>query len=110
MPSQVTEQLFLEHLASRFNLPVPEHLTADASGSQIRDAMKRWGQKALVKPDILAGRRGKAGAVQMVTDYVEAQKKLKHSQGLEVNGRLPRTSYLVQYMPAEMELGTSAKR
>jgi succinyl-CoA synthetase beta subunit len=107
MSAQVTELLFLEHLAPRFNLPVPEHLTAEASGAQIRDAIKRWGQKALVKPDILAGRRGKAGAVKQVTDYVEAQKELKHTQGMEVNGQLPRTAYLVQYIPAQMEVYTA---
>lgn len=107
MPAQVTELFFLEHLAPRFNLPVPEHLTADAPASQIREAINRWDQKALVKPDIMAGRRGKAGAVKKVTDYVEAQKELKHAQGLEVNGHLPRTAYLVQYITAEMEVYTA---
>ena len=107
MPAQVTELFFLEHLAPRFNLPVPEHLTADAPASQIREAINRWDQKALVKPDIMAGRRGKAGAVKKVTDYVEAQKELKRAQGLEVNGHLPRTAYLVQYITAEMEVYTA---
>lgn len=107
MSAQVTELLFLEYLAPRFNLPVPEHLTAEASGSEIRDAIKRWGRRALVKPDILAGRRGKAGAVKQVSDYVEAQKELKHTQGAEVNEHLPRTAYLVQYIPAKMEIYTA---
>lgn len=107
MPAQITELLFLEYLAPRFNLPVPEHLTAEASASQIRAAIRRWGQKALVKPDILAGRRGKAGAVKLVSDYVEAQKELKHTQGAEVNGHLPRTTYLVQYITAQMEVYTA---
>ncbi len=104
MSLQATELFFLEHLAPRFNLPVPEHLTAEATGAQIREAMKRWAGKALVKPDILAGRRGKAGAVRVVDDYVEAQRELKHMQGLEINGELPRTAYMVEYIPAEMEV------
>lgn len=104
MPPQITELAFLEHLASRFNLPVPEYLTAEASGAQIRDALKRWGGKALVKPDVLAGKRGQAGAVREVHDYAEAQKELKHVQGIEINGRLPRTAYLVQYLPADLEV------
>ena len=43
MSAQVTELQFLEHLAGRFNLPVPEHLTADAPAAEIREAMNRWG-------------------------------------------------------------------
>ena len=104
MSLQVTELFFLEHLAPRFNLPVPRHLTAEATGAQIRKAMKRWAGKALVKPDILAGRRGKAGAVRVVGDYVEAQRELKLMQGLEIKGELPRTAYMVEYIPAEMEV------
>lgn len=104
MSLQATELFFLEHLAPRFNLPVPGHLTAEATGTQIRKAMKRWAGKALVKPDILAGRRGKAGAVRVVGDYLEAQRELKQMQGLEINGELPRTAYMVEYIPAEMEV------
>ena len=104
MPAQMTELPFLEHIAGRFNLPVPEFLTAEAGAAQIRDAIRRWGGKALVKPDVLSGRRGKAGAVTVVTDYVEAQRQLKHAQSLEVNSHLCRTAYLTQYVPAEMEV------
>ncbi len=102
--AQITELPFLEHLAPRFNIPVPEYLTAEAGGSEIRSAIGRWGGKALVKPDVLAGKRGKAGVVKVVNDHVEAQRELKHEQGLEVNGHLARTSYLVQYIPSEMEV------
>jgi len=107
MSAQIRELIFLEHLASRFNLPVPEHLTAEATGAEIRDAIRRWGGKALVKPDVLTGKRGKAGVVRLVSDYVEAQKKLKHVQGTEINGHLPRTAYLVQYIPADMDVYTA---
>lgn len=107
MSAQITELAFLEHLASRFNLPVPEHLIAEASGAQIRDALIRWGDKAIVKPDVLSGKRGKAGAVKIVSDYIEAQRELKHVQGVEVNGHLPRTAYLVQYIPSDTEIYTA---
>jgi len=92
MPPQVAELTFLEHLAARFNIPVPEHLTADAPGAEIRSALKRWGGQALVKPDVLSGKRGQAGAVRQVDDYVEAQKELKQVQGLEVGGSRTRRS------------------
>ena len=104
MSNQVTELFFLNHLAPRFNLPVPDHLTADAGGAQIREALKRWGGKAVVKPDLPFGKRGKAGVIQEVNEYVEAQRVLKSLQGKEINGRLPRTSYMVQYIPAKLEM------
>jgi succinyl-CoA synthetase beta subunit len=104
MAAQITELLFLEHLAPQFNIPVPEYLAADATNAQIRDAFKRWQGKGLVKPDVLVGKRGKAGSIRLLTDYVEAQKSLKREQALEVNGHLPRTTYLVEYIPAEFEV------
>ncbi len=107
MAAQITELTFLEHLASRFSIPVPEHLTDKASGAEIRDAINRWGGKALVKSDVMTGRRGKAGLVRMVTDYAEAQREMKHVQGLDVDGCLPLTAYLVQYIPSEAEIYTA---
>lgn len=107
MAAQVTELTFLTHLAPRFSIPVPEHLTDEATGAEIREALARWGSKALVKPDILAGKRGKAGAVRTVTDYAEAQREMKRVQSKEINGRLPRTAYLVQYIPSETEIYTA---
>ena len=104
MSAKITELLFLEQLAPRFGLPVPEHLSAEATGAEIRDALSRWGGRALAKADILVGGRGKAGAVREVTDPVEAQRTLKLIQGEEFGGRLPRTSYLVQYVPAKTEI------
>ncbi len=104
MSTQLTELTFLEHVAPRFNLPVPEYLTAESSGSAIRTALKRWGGKGLVKPDILSGKRGKAGTVNIVTDHVEAQRELKHAQSAEINGLMSRTAYMVQYIPSDMEV------
>jgi len=104
MSVKMMELAFLKHLAPRFHIPVPEYLTADASGAEIRDALTRWGGQALVKPDVLSGRRGKAGAVRLVSDYAEAQRELKRVQGQEVNGHVPRTAYLVQFLPADLEV------
>ena len=104
MAARMMELAFLQHLAPRFNLPVPEFLTVDATGAQIRDALSRWGGKALVKADAMGGHRGKCGAVRTVSDHVEAQRELKRVQGKEVEGHLPRTAYLVQYVPADIEV------
>ena len=107
MAAQITELTFLKHLAPRFNLPAPEYLTAEATGVQIRDALRRWSGKAIVKPDVLSGKRGKAGVVRVVTDYVEAQHELKRVQSMEVNGHLPRTAYIVQYIESDMDIYTA---
>lgn len=107
MAAQITELTFLTHLAPRFSIPVPEHLTDEASGAEIREALARWNSKALVKPDILAGKRGKAGAVRTISDYAEAQREMKRIQSKEINGCLPRTAYLVQYIPSETEIYTA---
>ena len=104
MPPQITELTFLEHLAERFGIPVPEHLDADAGAQELREAMQRWGERAVVKPDLPAGRRGKAGVVREVTDYLEAQRELKRLQAVEVEGALPRTAYVVRYIPAALEM------
>jgi succinyl-CoA synthetase beta subunit len=95
------------YLAPRFGIPVPEHLTDEASSVEIRDALARWGSKALVKPDILTGKRGKASVIRTITDYAEAQREMKYVQGREINGRLPRTAYMVQYIPSETEIYTA---
>ena len=107
MGARITELTFLGNLASRFNIPVPEYLTAEATAMEIRDALRRWGGKALVKPDILVGRRGKAGKVKVVTDHVEAQRVLKQLQADEINGHLPRTAYITQFIPADLEIYTA---
>ena len=104
MSTKISELTFLEHLAGRFNLPVPEHVTADAGGAEIREALVRWGGAGLVKPDVLSGRRGKAGVVRQVHDYTEAQREFKRVQSTEINGNTPRTAYMVQYIPAELEV------
>ena len=107
MSVQVTELSFLEHLARKYDLPVPEHLGADASRAEIREALQRWGGKGMVKPDVLAGRRGRAGVVTPVEEAQDAMRALRLAAADDVNGHSARTAYLVQYVPAEMELYTA---
>ena len=107
MSVQVTELTFLEHLARKYGLPVPEHLGADASRSEIREAIQRWGGKGVVKPDVLAGKRGKAGLVAVVEEAQDALRLLRAAAGAEVDGHHARTAYLVQYVPADLEVYTA---
>lgn len=45
--------------------------------------------------------------MQLVRNYVEAQRDLKHAQSIEVNGQLPRTAYLVQYILSDADIYTA---
>ncbi len=107
MAAKIGELTFLEHLAGRFNMPVPEHLTEEAGGAEIREALKRWKGRGLVKPDVLSGKRGKAGLIREVHDYAEAQREFRRVQSSEVNGKIPRGAYLVQYIPSVSEVYTA---
>lgn len=103
MAAEITELTFLEQLAPRFRLPVPEHVPGDAPPHVLREALDRWGGQALVKPDVLAGKRGKAGAVKKVADFIEAQRVIKQVGSMEIGGRLAREAYAVQIVPAVAE-------
>lgn len=107
MAVQVGELTFLKHLSGKFGVPVPDMIVADAPRSEIRKALTRWGNKGIVKPDVLSGKRGKAGAVAVVEDAPAAVMKLKTISAAEVGGRLARTSYMVQYIPADREIYTA---
>ncbi len=103
MPVEITELTFLEQLAERHRIPVPEHVAGDAPARRLREALERWGGEAIIKPDVLAGKRGRSGAVKKVADFVEAQRAIKRIGGMEIGGRLPRGAYAVQVIPASQE-------
>lgn len=107
MPIKVTELTFLDHFAPRFGIPVPRHIAGDAKRPALKAALEQWGGQALVKPDILAGKRGQAGAIVTVSGVQEALHGIKRISGTEINGRLPRTAYLVEKIPAAFEMFTA---
>lgn len=107
MPIEIGEMTFLEQLSRQFDIPTPEHLTADATRGEIKTALARWGGKGIVKPDILAGKRGKAGEISVVTSAQDAMRKLKLAAAAEINTKNARTAYLVQFIPAEQEVYTA---
>lgn len=104
MPFQMTEHPFLEQLAHRFNLPVPEHLDADAPRADVRDALERWGGKGVVKADVMTGGRGKAKVVKVVDDVQQAMAELRRLAGAEVGGMQARTAYITQFIPADLQI------
>jgi succinyl-CoA synthetase beta subunit len=83
---------------------VPRHISGTAGIAEIRKNIEEWGGEAIVKPDILSGERGKAGSVVEVKNIQDALKEIKRISSLEINGRMPRIAYLVQKIPADLEI------
>ncbi len=104
MSFTVTELTFLEHFAGRYGIPVPRYMSGTAEIGKIKTAFEEWGGKAIVKPDILTTGRGKAGAVVEVENIHDALKEIKRVSSLEINGKMPRTAYLVEKIPSGLEL------
>ncbi len=104
---KVTEFCFLEYFAERYNIPVPRHIDGSAERSEIKRTIEEWGGKAVVKPDILTGKRGKAGAVVVVNNVQDAIREIKRLSSIEINGRISRSAYLVENIPAQMEIFTA---
>jgi succinyl-CoA synthetase beta subunit len=104
---RVTEFSFLEQFASRYGIPVPRHIDGNARHADLKQALDDWGGRAIVKPDVLIGKRGKAGAIVMVKELQEAIREVKRISSTEVNGKMPRTAYLVENIPAQMEMFTA---
>ncbi len=107
MSIKVAELTFLEHFAKRYGIPAPRWLPGASSRAEIKGALESWGGQALVKPDVLAGRRGKAGSIVVVRSAQDALRELKRVSGQEVGGKLPRTAYLVEHVPSQMEVYTA---
>ena len=106
MSAKIGELIFLQQLAGRFKIPVPDFVVEPVNQSDIKKKLQVWGS-GIVKPDVLAGKRGKAGTVHKVSDYHEAMQLLKKVAAAEVGGLQPRTSYMVQSVSAQMELFTA---
>ena len=106
MKHEIGELTFLKQLAPRFAVPVPEFVEWPAQRKEVQDALAKWGA-GIVKPDILTGGRGKAGAVKKVQSIQEAVQALKKVSAAEFKGCLARTSYMVQFVPSEREVYTA---
>lgn len=107
MPIRMTELTFLEHLAGRYSIPVPRFLLGTAGRSEIKKALEDWGGEAIVKPDVMTGKRGKAGGIVTVNNAQDAIIQVKRISSTEINGQMPRTAYLVEKIPAKFEMFTA---
>jgi succinyl-CoA synthetase beta subunit len=108
MAFTITEFTFLEYFASRYGIPVPRHITGTADIAKIKSTFEEWGGEAIVKPDVMSGRRGKAGAVVHVKNIHNALREIKRVSGIEIEGKMPRIAYLVEMIPSKLEMYTAA--
>ncbi|MBN1673458.1 MAG: hypothetical protein JXR37_20600 [Kiritimatiellae bacterium] len=106
MSRRVAELTFLEQLAARFNLPAPDYLAEPVKQSELRRKLEKW-KTGIVKPDVLSGKRGKAGTIREVTDPQRAMRLLKQLAATEVSAQQPRGAYIVQAVPADFEIFTA---
>ena len=98
MNQKIGELTFLEQLAGRYKIPVPEYLVEPVAQSALSAKLERWGA-GIVKPDILSGKRGKAGTIRRVTKVREALSMLKKVAAQEFNGQQARTAYTARLPP-----------
>lgn len=106
MSTKITELTFLNYFARRYDIPVPKHIEGNAKRSEIADALNKWGG-AIIKPDIMTGKRGKAGCIVSVNNLQEAMSQIKKVSNTEINGKIPRTAYLVEKIPSQFEVFTA---
>lgn len=106
MSAKIGELTFLQELAPRFKIPAPGFVVEPVPQSVVKQKLADWGS-GIVKPDILAGKRGKAGTVRKVDDCHTAMSLLKTVAATVVSGSQPRTSYMVQTVPADLEIFTA---
>ncbi len=107
MALRVAELTFFDYFASRYNIPVPRHISGAAEINKIKRSLEEWGGEAIVKPDVMSGKRGKAGVIVTVKNLHDALKEIKRVSGVEVNGKMPRNAYLVEKIPAQQEIYTA---
>ncbi len=104
--TRIGELVFLEHFAPLYKIPVPEYLSEPVTQSKLKEKLGNWGV-GIVKPDVLAGKRGKAGLVRKVENIGDALRVLREVAAEEILGQHPRSAYIVQAVPADFEIFTA---
>jgi len=107
MSFKITELTFLKYFAERYGIPAPRFISGNIETSVLKKALDDWGRAGLVKPDIITTGRGKAGAVVEVKNSHDALREIKRVSGLEIKGKMPRTAYMVEKIPAVIEMYVS---
>lgn len=104
MSFKITELTFLKYFAERYGIPVPRFISGNTEIGVLKKTLEDWGSTGIVKPDIITTGRGKAGAVVEVKNSHDALREIKRLSSLEINGKMPRTAYMVEKIPAVTEM------
>jgi len=70
---------------------------------QAHDAAAKIGGKVVVKAQVKAGGRGKAGGVKVAEDAAEAKEKASAILGMDIKGHTVRTVMIAQAAPIDSE-------
>jgi succinyl-CoA synthetase beta subunit len=74
-----------KQLFARYGIPVSEGVMA-ATPAEARAAAEKLGGPVVVKAQVLAGGRGKAGGIQLAADPTEAEKHADAILGMDIKG------------------------
>lgn len=106
MSNQINELTFLKYLAPRFSINVPAFLEWPVHRQTLHEFVEKY-PTTIAKPDILAGKRGKEGAIIKVESTPEAMNALGKLATYQSNGNSARTSYILEFIPSKMEIYTA---
>ena len=82
-----------KELFRRFGIPVSEGRLA-TSPAEARAAAEELGEQVVVKAQVLAGGRGKAGGIKLADDPADAEQKAEEILGLDIRGHVVRKLWI----------------
>src|SRR5439155_12196700 len=82
-----------KELFRRFGIPVSEGRLA-TSPAEARAAAEELGGQVVVKAQVLAGGRGKAGGIKLAADPADAEQKAEEILGLDIRGHVVRKLWI----------------
>ncbi|MGD0638326.1 MAG: ATP-grasp domain-containing protein, partial [Nitrososphaerales archaeon] len=90
-------------LFRKYGIPVPESVVV-RTGAELDPALQKVGLPAVVKAQVLAGGRGKAGGVAVVKTRDEARKAASRIWQLRIGGETPSALLLEKAAPLREEM------
>src|SRR5438874_12649815 len=82
-----------KELFKRFGIPGSEGKLA-GTPADARDAAEELGGQVVVKAQVLAGGRGKAGGIKLADDPADAEQKAEEILGLDIRGHVVRKLWI----------------
>jgi succinyl-CoA synthetase beta subunit len=100
-----------KELFREYGLPVPKSVRVDDS-SEVPGAFDKLSHPVAIKAQVLAGGRGKAGGISLVSDRAKAVEEAKRIFALSISGEKPGSLLLEEAYPhdGEMYLSVSLDR